>query len=254
VKTIVTVFLFLSFIYAQDEPLDELATINDRDGYTNVRSGPSASSDVVWKFDNGDVLYYSRSRTKNDWIYVYCDIDASTIPEGKRSSILARFRGHCNTVEINGYIHKSRLQPLSQLEEIKFNKRMLTKTTIALDNDSISFSLASLPFDSARHKISTVCNDTYVDGRRAWGTDGGIPNKEISSLSVSLAGKSISVPASEYSNLYEPNFEGFHFYLSKTGGILLHMSNSDGAAVYDAVFLIKGGKVHRIFVNLNPYV
>jgi hypothetical protein len=254
VKTIVAAFLFFSFIYAQDEPRVELATTNDKDGYTNVRSGPSASSDVVWKFHNGEIFYYSRSSTKNDWIYVYRDIDISAIPEGKRTSVLARFHRYCNTVEVDGYIHKSKIQPLSQLEEVNFKKRKITTTTLTLDSDPISVSLASASFDPARHKISMVCNDTYIDGRRAWGTDGDVPNKEISSLRVSLNGQSIPVPASEYSNLYEPNFEGFRFYLSKTGGILLHMMNSDGAAVYDAVFLIKNGKIHRIFVNLNPYV
>jgi hypothetical protein len=253
-KAIVAAFLFFSFIYAQDQPLDGLATINDKDGYTNVRSGPSASSDVVWKFHNGEIFYYSLPNPIKDWIYVYWDIDISSIPKEKRSGILARFHSYCNTVAMNGYIHKSRMQPFSQLEEVTFKKRKMTETTITLDSDAMSFSLASAPFDSAHHKISKVCNDTYIDGRRAWGTDENIPQKEISSLSISLNGQSISVPASEYSNLYDPNFEGFHFYLSKTGGTLLHMMNSDGAATYDAVFLVKDGKFRRIFVNLNPNV
>jgi hypothetical protein len=39
-KTVLAILLLFSFICAQDEPMDELAAINDKNGYTNVEDSP----------------------------------------------------------------------------------------------------------------------------------------------------------------------------------------------------------------------
>jgi hypothetical protein len=248
------IFLFFGIIYAQDTLDDQLATIDDKDGYTNVRIGPGTYAEVIWQFRNSDIFYYSPSRTNGEWCFVYCDFDTSSIPKEKRKNLLSLFKPFCNHFQLEGYIHKSRIVPLVKLGKVNFDENIITDTSILLTNDSISFSLTSSRYHKSKHKFRVTCNVAFIDGFRVWGTDQGYPTKEISSFTFSINGKSFSISQTEYLNLYEPEFGRFHFYYGRNGGIFLHMHNSDGAGVYDAVFLIKDGEIHRIFVSLNPYV
>lgn len=254
-KTICIILLLFDFAYSQ-ELLDELATINGAGKSISIRSKPDKSSEIVGQLHADDIFYYSPSRTKDGWCLVFYDIDTASISKADRANLSKHFKISCNSVYVKGYIPENEIQLLSKLPEISFEKVQKTETSIYLQNDSITFFLSSETFAPSKHKLSEVCYWKYVDGLRAWGTDPGssIPMTQISSIKLALFGKEIQFPASEYSNLYEPNFDHFYFYLDKNGGLFFHMENSDGAGVYDAVFLIRNGTCKLIFVNLNPYV
>lgn len=56
------------------------------------------------------------------------------------------------------------------------------------------------PFDAKAHKIKTVESSTVIDGKRALGTDGGIPRTEIELIKLVFDGKEISIPKSLFSD------------------------------------------------------
>lgn len=85
------------------EPARELAIINDPDGFTNVRSGPGKDFKVV------DTLY------KGDFFY------ATTIINNSEWAHITAWKGS----QIEGYIHKSRIQIVEDLDNTKQKKLII---------------------------------------------------------------------------------------------------------------------------------
>ncbi|OXA73976.1 hypothetical protein B0A56_13070 [Flavobacterium columnare NBRC 100251 = ATCC 23463] len=67
-----------------EENTDELYLINDKDGYTNLRKGKNANSEIITKLNNGSELYVLDKSDKDWWLVV--------TPIGEQ-----------------GYVHKSRI-------------------------------------------------------------------------------------------------------------------------------------------------
>lgn len=88
---------FTSTTFAESK----LARINDPDGFTNIRSGQNANSPVVATFDKDDLFYCDW--TSADWLKV-------TV-----------YKKH----EIQGYIHKSKVQLIETLDA-RAKKQLLT--------------------------------------------------------------------------------------------------------------------------------
>ena len=116
----------------------------------------------------------------------------------------------------------------------------------------ISVVIEGVPFDTAKHTFGYdksqgtpwfLCN---IDGHGFWGGDGTMPHREIRSLRLVDAGRTLPVPKSAYANLFEPNFCDDYprtpdqpitvharCMLSKDAKRLyVHMMNSDGAGGY----------------------
>jgi len=83
------------------------ATIEDSDGYTNVRSGKGTEFDVIVKINQDDLIFVAPSITSNWWKVFYGN-DCSS-----------------------GYIHKSRIRTYEQLDENRQN--VLRKKIESLD-------------------------------------------------------------------------------------------------------------------------
>jgi hypothetical protein len=254
-KTTCIILLLFNLAYSQDPMDDQLGTIKGG-GSINIRSKPDGNSEILGQLHIDGIFYYYPSEAKDGWSPIEYGIDTSLISKEDREEFLKHFSVYCNSIYIKGYIPEIEIQPLCKLPEIKFEKHQRTETFISLKNDSMTFFASSANFDPAKHILSTVCDEEYIDGLRVWGRDpgSGLPMVQISSIRLTLFGKEIQISKSEFSNLYEPNFREFYFYLSKRGGIFFHMMNSDGGGVYDAVFLIRDGKCKLIFVDINPYV
>jgi hypothetical protein len=217
---------------------DDLAVIHDTDGYVNVRANPSSSSSIIGKVFTGDIIYFSPENIKNGWYPVNYQINTEKEDDSK---------------EIIGYIHKTRVTPLSKFKKVVFKNKKIDAETLNLSDDRISLVISTGNFDSTKHAISQDKSGQYlINGVRAWGTEGQLPLYEITSINLSENGDKIEIPFKEYWNLYEPNFERINVYIEKNR-IYVHMQNSDGAAVYDAIFVIKNKKYQRKYVYQNPY-
>ena len=84
---------------------NKLARINDSDGFTNIRSGEGKDFPIVATIDTTDFIYCDPT-TKNDWVKVI----AMKWQNGK---------------QIEGFIHKTRIQIIEKLNN-KEQKKILT--------------------------------------------------------------------------------------------------------------------------------
>jgi hypothetical protein len=87
---------------------DNVAIILDKDGFTNVREGGSTKSAIVGQIKIGE--FFTFVKTADDWWEISKNYDENG-----------------NSINLTGYVHKSRIQPLFGLPENA--KRKLIKDT-----------------------------------------------------------------------------------------------------------------------------
>ena len=99
-----TILFFLTSvaIFAQDN----VAVIIDKDGFTNVRESKSSGSAIVGQINTGE--FFTFKKTTDDWWEINKTFDKDA-----------------GWVEITGFVHKSRVQPISTLSDTE--KRKLIK-------------------------------------------------------------------------------------------------------------------------------
>lgn len=95
---------------------DNVAIIVDKDGFTNVRESKSINSAIVGQIKKGE--FFTFKTTTDDWFEIY-----KTFSED-------------GTIEnLNGFVHKSRVQPINTLPDK--DKRELIKQTFEKELDFI---------------------------------------------------------------------------------------------------------------------
>ncbi len=191
----------------------QVAIIQDKDGFTNVRKAPNTQSEIIFKILENKVFWYDYEENvdEGDWISIY-------IPKNDYSFA-------CSDQDyIVGFIHKSRLLPLSKMKPYN-----------GLD---FKFEYEVQPFDSTTRIIERNNNQwvSSIDGRPVWGTDGELPKSEIRTINVKVNNKQILINQAFYNNLFECNNK---FNVTKNGDTyFVYQSNSDGAGYYELVWVI----------------
>lgn len=202
--------IFLVFVLASTL-FCQIAIIQDKDGYTNVRFAPNVNSKIIHKVYENEVFFYDSDVFQNtdqevDWVKVY-------IPKNDFSLGLTK-DGY-----ITGFIHISRLKPLG----INFPP---------YEGNDVKFKYIIAPFDSTNKIIDKRDEKwiTAINGRPVWGTDGDFPKNEVIGMEVSVKGKIIPIHRIFYSDIYECT-NIFSIYKNKDTYII-DQSNSDGAGFY----------------------
>ena len=196
------------------------AIIKDKDGYTNVRKSASSKSAVVCKILDNEVFNTRSYDRKGNWVAITFNNKT-----GK---------------EILGYIHSSRVLPLSK---------------IRYKGKDITFKVTLQPFQKDQHKItrSTPSNPnspslvTAIDNLHVWGTDGGLPTTETASIKISINGSQIPVNQSLYANLYQMHADP-PMICRQGKTYFIVQSNSDGAGSYQSIWVVSKKTGCRIFV------
>jgi hypothetical protein len=129
-----------------------------------------------------------------------------------------------------------------------------------LYNDTIRIEIEKEEFDTTG-KVMTYEKGTggysfltKINGKPYWGTDGSfIPNYEIKTFKIIINDEEIAIDEDMYNNLYNPNLFCQEFsqktacsvnaYVLPTGEILIIMENSEAAASYYPLWVIKGKKI-----------
>jgi len=129
--------------------------------------------------------------------------------------------------------------------EFKFSKKHADHSAV--------LKIRTKQFRSSEHRISRDAQyQTSVDGRRAWGTDGNVPNIEIVSMTVVIDGRELSIPKNLFRDCYEPNLDE-RFLQMRFGpqfkSVIVSMSGSDGAGGYEVVWQLKSNGHHSRSVN-----
>lgn len=101
-----TILIFLTSLVTLAQ--DNVAIISDKDGFTNVRESKSTNSAVVGQIKDGE--FFSFKKASDDWWEVFKTFDENG-----------------NSINLNGFVHKSRIQPLYTLADK--DKRKIIKET-----------------------------------------------------------------------------------------------------------------------------
>lgn len=130
-------------------------------------------------------------------------------------------------------------------------------------------SIDAMPFDTARHILAYDSQTTalrLIDNRPFWGTNGGVPKREIKSVSYIHVKYMLILPDSAVAGLYEPRF----CYKARpkrkrptapyckvlrsegTGRIYIHMRNGEGTGRYEVTWVIQDGKYYARVVDALP--
>ncbi|HZK76543.1 MAG TPA: hypothetical protein VFD13_06510 [Candidatus Kapabacteria bacterium] len=125
--------------------------------------------------------------------------------------------------------------------------------------------LRAKKFNEKKHKVTwqtetgtpkPILIVTKIDGHEFYGTDGELPTEEIDTFAVEINGKSILIPKSDYSDLFQPSIwysnerdaygSGVNPYETSDGKLLkIVLDFSDGAGYYRAVFKFNHEKFLR---------
>jgi hypothetical protein len=141
----------------------------------------------------------------------------------------------------------------------------VTPTSIADFTVSSGTHLAKLilttrNFVPSAHKIVRTKDCLTIDGRRPIGTDCTVPGAEIASMRLFFDGKEIFIPKRLYSDCYQPprfgesreDWKNSYVALKLSddlNAVFVFMAASDGAGVYDAIWILRKDGRHSRFTN-----
>lgn len=220
-KTIVIMLVMIGFAVNANS---QVATIQDEDGYTNVRQKPNGKAKIIHKINEGEVFFIGEDT--DGWVEVHFSSDMFSediIRKGLRS----------------GYVHNSRILPLEAMSQYA--------------GDDCTFQYVITPFTKEGKTFQFEGNDKkYLDRINEdyfWGTDGGWPKTEVKELNISVKGKKIEVPDNLLADIYEIN-DDFECY-KVAENFIVHQFNSDGAGGYELVWVFdENGLVQRLVGDL----
>lgn len=199
----------------------QFAIISDRDGYVNIRTGPTLSNQVQ------DTLHNNR--------FVYCYDREGSFYNADYSK-----RGE----DKNGYVYHDRVKMVTSYERIA---RVTNAGNLAsFSGNQVKVTITTQRFDKSKYKI-TYNRDApgvveKLNGKTVWGTDGNLPSVEYKSIEVQVGQKTISLPASATENLFEPNNGNTKVNYDRIRDILyIQSANSDGAGYYEVIWRIEKG-------------
>lgn len=207
VQTIILTVLTIQISFGQ------VATIQDPDGWTNVRNAPDGKSEIIQKVYENEVFWYDYEETdqEQEWISIYIPKNDYSLEKSEPSYIV-------------GFIHKSRLLPLEKLQ--------------GYIGSDFSFEYKVSDFDSTNRVMDKQDGKwiTAINGRPVWGTDGNFPKTQVDDITVIINGQEIEIHEVFYSDIFECD-NGISIY--KNGDTyFVHQWNSDGAGAYEIVWVL----------------
>ncbi len=232
----------------------QLYVINDPDGYTNVREGKGTNTKIVGRLFADDVFLCSPGDKGDQWSSIYYNPEAEGMGAAEKAYYLRQIGWSKGALYIHGYVYTNRMVQVDALPHIGAGDgaRVRKENELVVRNDSVRVVLTMAPFLAKGHVITKdeSGNVLKIDGREPNGTDGGLPRTKLTGLVLTLNGQAVAIPASVYSDIYEPGLKSFNVYFDKKGRIYLYMpDNSDGAGAYYVVWVVKEGKYLKRYID-----
>ena len=146
-----------------------------------------------------------------------------------------------------------------QLKKISFTS--FTSDSMTFVGDDIKATVATAPFDAARHKL--LYDEKYlvkIDRKTYYGNYGGLPGKQISRVTLMIGKDTIVIPVAAYSDLYNLNLTYLDesgtqrsangIYRSKDGHrIYFYLFCKDNTGSYEVTWVIQDKKYVRRVVD-----
>jgi hypothetical protein len=214
--------LFLTPLIAN---ASNFALVNDKDGYVNVRSSPSITSNI-------------ETTLKNDEIVLCASTDDSP------NFCLVNFKN-----DNVGFIYKSRLNFFKNYKKVSLVSYTPKKVIYKSGNISIEI-IAKIVNKNIKYKAKN--NVIFLNDKEVYGVDGNIPNDEflvLEKISINDSGNITTISEENLKNFVFP-YEGlsgknemadFNIYISDKKIYILNVFNNGGAGEYSLVFYIENG-------------
>lgn len=229
VTTLILVFFTTLSTFGQ------VGLINDKDGFTNVRKGPSSNSEIIYKLNDWEVFFIDID---------YLDLDSSWIKIWIAKNKYSIYNGQPNSYDFFGFIHKSRIKLLDSLP-------LVSDTEVYLD------------FKISRADTNKTMDTSFytINGQVPQGLE--IPladSYEVDSLRLLWKGQKIPVKKELFQDLYNVSFqEGYYNSKGERFKTYLHndryyieQSCADGAGFYMVVWVIENGEIiQRLAGTIN---
>lgn len=213
----------------------EYGIVEDEDGWTNVRSSPSLSANIIGQVREGEIFWINTDLQLPNWCQIlYLEEDASNYTDN------IYVTGLDDRVVKQGYVHSSRVKNLTE-ETIEL-ERVCQDNHCRYFNEQWEITVNWLDFATTDidYRIDGVLRK--IDGEFVWGTDGMMPSKSIGKLIIVHNGEQVVLDASALAGFYQPNIEALSLtYDHTSASYLVWMANSDGAGFYSALWQIKEG-------------
>jgi hypothetical protein len=212
-KKIITICCVLSAFLVQAQ----LAIIQDKDGFTNLRAEPSMKGEILTKMLKHQVFWDMTEifddKENSDWVGIQMGEKLDTLTQEETYQ------------EATFFMAKNRVLHLDKLPKIA-NKSIVNQTVILKNND----------YDI---KITKRKYSKKVNFKNGHGVDGAPPKEEIQSVSFTYKGVTIQLNPKYCNAFFEPNFENTDAYLDNEDYLYLVMNNSDGAGGYSVVWIFE---------------
>jgi len=243
---------FCVLILFQIKTLGQLAIINDKDGYVNIREDKDSKSKIVGRLFTDDIFMVASDSDEDEWWGVFYSAKFNDLENYKKDYYLKNGMTDGKEIYFQGYMHKSRFILIDKLKSVSTRNITRTKKMVSITNDTIKLVFKTNLFDKAKHIIKTDKNGFVIsiDNKIPKGVDSSIPKTEIVEISLFVNEKKIEFPDKYYKDLFEPNLEHINLYKDSNGNLILSMPyNSDGAGAYFAAWLIKKGTILKRYTD-----
>lgn len=239
------ILFFVSSLISFRAVCQEFGIIDDKDGYVNIRQGPTLDSKIIGRIFESDIFFFSKTGN-GDWFTVEYGGQVpkliSEMEEHAKNYYQNDLKWKSNSVEIAGYVHKTRIVALSSLVKLNGQAKNLSRETFVFKNDTLSFQLELRRFNRAIHRIEKGKNGLEIDGHRLYGLQSEYPNQEIKSADLVIRSKEIPIPISDLQDLYEFNLSSLKLSVDKKGVLYIYGFGSDGFSGYSVFWIVKSGK------------
>lgn len=153
---------------------------------------------------------------------------------------------------------------LEKVPDLKFTDSQVMLDGKLKSEDEVSITISFKNFETSSHKMylsdtvyKIINNEKKVDylisknlinGKKAYGLDGGFPRTEIKDIQIEWNTKALLIPDDSFANFFDVHPETAEAYQTKDKKFLyLYLSASDGAGSYAVKFVFdKKGFVTRL--------
>lgn len=198
------------------------ATIQDPDGWTNVRAEPDVNSRIIHRVYEGEFFFWDspdiEEEITGDWATVYIPKNRYSLGESMESPTM------------RGYIHRSRILPVEEVPEY--------------EGSDFYFEYQTAEFDTVGKTIEYLNGEVYrINGRQIHGNDLSTPGRQVNRILVEIAGEAIPI----HPVFFECDNE---FTVRKIGELfIVNQWNSDGAGAYELVWVLDKEGVRQRLVG-----
>ena len=235
----------LALVLAIQPARAEFARIRDPDASANLRNEPRNTAPIAAKIPNGAYVYTPEPNSggyrQNGWQFVV-------------------YRQNGRLLE--GWMHGSRLQPLSRYAAVPV-KAAADGFSCISGGSGIRVRVGRFDFAREKPHFNSTQNGriTRYRDREIYGTDGTVPQTHFREIAFISGGKAKPAPAAQYAALFNPYIgsqretaDRSRCYRAPDGAFLLASAISDGAAYTEVLFVFRQGSLHSVAAYVHPDV